>query len=81
MSAETIARRLGAATPSGGWWCCRCPVHQSSGATLALKDGSHGLIAHCHGGCSRDDVRTELRRLGLLDGRGEGTRSHRTRRK
>jgi len=74
MSTEPIARRLGAAQLSGGWWRCRCPVHQSSGATLALKDGSHGLIAHCHDGCSRDDVRTELRRLGLLDGRGEGTR-------
>ena len=49
--AETIARALGEACRSGGWWRCRCPVHQSSGATLALRDGPRGLIAHCHAGC------------------------------
>ena len=71
MSAETIARALGEASRSGGWWRCRCPVHQSSGPTLALRDGPRGLIAHCHAGCSRDDVLAELRRLGLLDGDGQ----------
>ena len=67
-AAEQIARALGAACKSGGWWRCRCPVHQSDGATLALRDGPRGLIAHCHAGCSRDDVLAELRRLGLLSG-------------
>ena len=70
MNTETIARRLGAAQACGGWWRCRCPVHQSSGPTLALREGSRGLIAHCHAGCSRKDVLAELRRLGLLDGAG-----------
>ena len=70
MSAADTARALGASYKSGGWWRCRCPVHQSNGATLALKDGPRGLIAHCHAGCSRDDVLAELRRLGLLQDDG-----------
>ena len=24
---------------AGAWWRCRCPVHGSRGATLALRDG------------------------------------------
>ncbi len=51
---------------AGDWWRCICPVHQSRGTTLALKDGPRGLIVHCHAGCPRDDVLTELGRLGLL---------------
>ena len=38
--AETIAIALGGACRSGAWWRCRCPVHQSSGATLALQGRS-----------------------------------------
>jgi putative DNA primase/helicase len=68
MSAEIIASALGGAYRSGLWWRCRCPVHQSSGPTLALRDGAQGLIACCHAGCRRDDVLTELCRLGLLGG-------------
>ncbi len=67
MNADEVAARLGQAYRSGGWWRCRCPVHSSAGATLALKDGNWGLIAHCHAGCRRTDVMTELRRRGFLD--------------
>src|SRR4051794_11016727 len=73
MPAAEIAVALGGACRSGAWHRCRCPVHQSGGATLALRDGPRGLIAHCHADCSRDDVLAELRRLGLLDGKGEVT--------
>jgi putative DNA primase/helicase len=66
-AAETIARALGKAQLSGDWWRCRCPVHQSAGPTLALRDGTLGLIVHCHAGCRRDWIREELVRLGLLD--------------
>ena len=61
-----IAARLGEAYPSGSWWRCRCPVHASASATLALRDGDWGLIAHCHAGCRRTDVIAELRRRGLI---------------
>ena len=67
MTASPIAAALGGGYGSGEWHRCRCPVHQSNGATLALKDGPRGLIVHCHAGCSRDDVLAELRRLGFLD--------------
>ena len=33
MSAETIAAALGGSYRSGAWWRCRCPVHNSRGAT------------------------------------------------
>lgn len=67
MSAMQIAAALGAAYRAGSWWRCRCPVHQSTGPTLALRDGAPGLIVHCHAGCHSDDLLRELRRLGLLD--------------
>jgi putative DNA primase/helicase len=66
VTAQLIARELGNAWQSGQWWRARCPVHQSSGATLALKDDDQGLVVHCHAGCRRAAIMTELRRLGLL---------------
>lgn len=66
MSAAEIAKALGQSHRSGCWWRCRCPVHGSLGATLALQDGERGLIAKCHAGCDRRDVLAELRRRGML---------------
>ena len=43
MSAATIAAALGAAYRSGAWWRCRCPVHGSESATLALRDAGAAL--------------------------------------
>jgi hypothetical protein len=67
-SAETIARARGGFR-AGKWWRCPCPAHQSTQASLALRDGRYALIVICHAGCSRRDILEELRRLGLLDGR------------
>jgi AAA domain/Toprim domain len=67
MSAATIARALGGtASGTNGWYRTHCPVHQSKGLTLAIRDGRHGLIVKCHGGCSRADILAELTRLGLI---------------
>lgn len=71
MIAAMIATAIGGTYRSGEWSRCRCPVHQSFGATLALRDGLRGLIVHCHTGCSADDVLAKLRRRGLLDRVGE----------
>ena len=38
MSATEIAEALGGAYRSGQWRRCRCPVHNSTGATLALRN-------------------------------------------
>jgi hypothetical protein len=45
MTAAEIATVLGLAHRSGRWWRCRCPVHGSRGATLALRDGDRALVA------------------------------------
>lgn len=65
MTAAEIAAVLGGAHRSGGWWRCRCPVHDSRGATLALRDGARALIVKCWAGCDPRDVLAALRRLGL----------------
>ena len=70
MTAAEIAVALDGPRCSGAWHRCGCPVHNSHRPTLALRDGAHGLIVHCHAGCSRGDVLTALSRLGLLDGAG-----------
>lgn len=67
MSAETIANALGGAYRSGGRWRCRCPVHNSEGATLALRDVVSGVQLRCFRGCRAGAIRAELRRRGLLD--------------
>jgi hypothetical protein len=66
-SAAEIAAALGGVHRSAGWWRCRCPVHDSRGATLALRDGERGLIVKCWAGCDPRDVLAEVARLGLLD--------------
>jgi hypothetical protein len=68
MIAAKIAAALGGARRSGGWWRCRCPVHASQGATLALRDGDRALIVKCWAGCDPRDVLAELRRRGLVGG-------------
>jgi putative DNA primase/helicase len=71
MIAADIARALGGASRSGGWWRCRCPIHASSGPTLALRDGERGLVVHCHAGCNRAEILAELGRRGLIEDHGE----------
>src|ERR1700745_3237162 len=65
VNAVELAARLSQAYQSGSWW--RCRVHGGAGATLALKDGDWGLIAHCHAGCRRTDIMAELQQRGFLD--------------
>jgi hypothetical protein len=66
LSAAEIAVALGAASRSGSWWRCRCPVHGGAGAALGLRDGERGLIVFCHAGCPKRDVYDELLRLELV---------------
>jgi putative DNA primase/helicase len=67
MTANAIANALGDARREGRAWRCRCPVH--GGRSLLIRDGDHGLLVTCWGGCDRLDVLTELRRRGLIAGR------------
>jgi hypothetical protein len=73
-TAEKIACALGAASGSGAWWRCVCPVHGSRtgrSTTLALRDGDRSRVAHCHAGCDARDILDELRRRGLLGDAGK----------
>jgi putative DNA primase/helicase len=73
MSAREVAAALGGACRSGAWWRCRCPVHSSRSATLALRDGERGMIVKCFADCDPRDILAELRRMGLIVGRsGDG---------
>jgi hypothetical protein len=68
-AAESIACALGAAYRSGAWWRCRCPVHHSNSATLAVRDAPKGgLQVRCFAGCRTSAIMTELRRRGLVGG-------------
>jgi predicted DNA-binding transcriptional regulator AlpA len=68
MTAAEIAAALGVSRRSGRWWRCRCPVHNSRGSTLALRDSERGLIICYHAGCEARDVLAQLHRCGLLAG-------------
>jgi putative DNA primase/helicase len=65
MSAAETAASLGDERKDGRDVKCRCP---RCGGRLALRDGDHGLLAKCWGGCEAHDVYAELRRLGYLSG-------------
>ena len=75
MTAAMIAAALGGAHRSGGWWPCRCPVHQSRSSTLALRDGDRGIVIKCWAGCDPRNVLAELRQRGLILGGGKHFRT------
>src|SRR5215472_4646334 len=72
MTAAEIAAALGNARREGRNWRCICTVH--GGRSLALRNGRRRLLIKCWGGCETRDVLTELRRIGLLAGRSDGSR-------
>jgi putative DNA primase/helicase len=66
MNARTITKAL------GGHWhgiygIARCPAHEDREPSLSIRDGEQELIVNCFAGCNWQDVKTELRRRGLLD--------------
>lgn len=42
-----------------------CPVHGGHGLTIRWNDKSNILVVHCHAGCEKDEVVSELRKLGI----------------
>jgi hypothetical protein len=70
MSAAEIAQQLGG-TQEGSEWRAHCPLCGRN--TLTLRDGAGGLLLpKCFNGCTSKDVRAELRRRGLYNGKGNG---------
>ncbi len=73
--ARSIAEALGNSYRSGQWWRCRCPVHNSTGATLALRSVGGGLQVRCFARCSSAAILAELHRRGLIDKAASCSRS------
>ena len=62
---EAAARRAGAVR-QGGELRMRCPVHDSSPGTLALRRGRKAAVWHCHAGCDPRAVRDALLDAGVI---------------
>jgi hypothetical protein len=67
MHAAGLARNLGAVrTPGSHNWRCACPC--LCGYSITFRDGQGGrLLAHCHGGCSYEQISVALVGYGLFD--------------
>jgi len=65
MSAREIVAGL-----KGHWHnsygLARCPVHADRTPSLQIRDGDDGVVVHCFAGCDWQDVKDELRAMGLL---------------
>lgn len=59
MNAQELAERLGAKRV-GDTYMAKCPAHDDTTPSLAIKDGREGVVYHCHGGCSQDAVTAAL---------------------
>jgi|ERR1017187_1735973 hypothetical protein len=64
MTADFIARALGARR-SGSGWMAKCPAHEDNGPSLSICDRDAKLLVHCHAGCSQLEVIEALRARGL----------------
>jgi hypothetical protein len=79
MTAEAIARELGA-RKTGTGWMARCPAHADRAPSLSIGDGDGGkVLIRCHAGCDQRRVIAALRARGLWGrhGRDPGRASRR----
>jgi len=66
MDARAITNALGGKW-QGLYGLCRCPTHADSTPSLKISDStSRGIDVHCFAGCDWKDIKSELRRQGLL---------------
>lgn len=49
----------------GKHWLARCPAHDDAHPSLSLTERNGRVLAHCHAGCSQQEVIAALRDLGL----------------
>jgi len=78
MTAEPIAKALGA-RKAGSGWIARCPAHDDQNPSLFLSTGKDGkVLLHCHAGCDQTQVIDALRALGLWEQRGRHSSRRRT---
>src|SRR5690242_10590850 len=63
---SAIVAALGAKR-SGSSWMARCPAHDDSNPSLAIRESKGRILAHCHAGCNQRDVIAALKDLGLWE--------------
>lgn len=64
MTAADIAHELHGRR-SGAGYVAQCPSHNDRSPSLSLRDVNGTILAHCHAGCSQQDVLAALRDRGL----------------
>jgi len=62
MQAEQLANLFERSSREGKAWRARCPVHKSTGLTLAIYADDDRCNVHCFAGCKSDDI---LKAVGL----------------
>jgi Toprim domain len=67
-SAAELTRRLGGRW-QGRYGIARCIAHGDHNPSLSIIDGERGPILTCFAGCDWRDIRAELQRRGLLEGK------------
>jgi putative DNA primase/helicase len=74
MDARAVTKSLGGKW-QGRYGLCRCPAHADGNPSLKISDSdTRGIDVHCFAGCDWKDIKSELRRLGLLAGQAIGPR-------
>jgi putative DNA primase/helicase len=65
MSAEHLARALGARRTGAGW-IARCPAHDDREPSLSIRNSATGkVLVHCFAGCEPQRVIQALKDMGL----------------
>jgi hypothetical protein len=65
LTAGEIARHLRRGKRSGSGFTACCPAHDDRNPSLSLHERDGKILAHCHAGCSQQDVIAALQDLGL----------------
>lgn len=61
MTVEELLPRLQAVRQQGnGRWTARCPSHRDKSPSLSVREGERGLLIHCFGGCTLEEVTSAL---------------------
>lgn len=56
MTASELLCRLEAVRPHGRGWSARCPSHADKSPSLSIREGERGLLVHCFGGCTLEEI-------------------------
>jgi putative DNA primase/helicase len=80
MTAEAIAKALGA-RKTGGNWMAQCPTHHDRTPSLSIRDSVDSkVLVYCHAGCDQLDVIAALKEQGLWTDQGPRSLSQMARR-